>query len=140
MLLYKPVAEVEMCVIPVRMHQFVHFRVQNLYQRPHVRKVAVHRIAVRKVLHHTFHQVAEAGISQALVIENYQKWCHQVAHALHVSYVEVFPYVAISLKKGLVFGQSNLKNIACNWLKYVWYKNKILHSNLNENKETDTQK
>lgn len=88
-----PVTKVEVGVVAVGVHQLVHLRVEDLYERPHVGKVAVHRVAVGEVLHHPLHHVTEAGVGQALVVEDDQEGGDQIAHALHVTDVQVFPDV-----------------------------------------------
>jgi hypothetical protein len=88
-----PVAEVEVGVVAVRVHQLVHLRVEDLDEGAHVGEVAVHGVAVGEVLHHALHQVAEARVGEGLVVEDDQEGRHQVAHALHVADVEVLPHV-----------------------------------------------
>lgn len=82
-----------MGVIPVGMHQLVHLRVEDLNQRAHVGEVTVHGVAVGEVLHHALHQMTEASVGEWFVIEDDQQGRHQVAHALHVAYVEMLPHV-----------------------------------------------
>lgn len=54
----------------------------------------VHCAPVGEVFDHPFHEPAEATVAQRLVVEDYQQGCHQIAHALHVAHVQVFPDVA----------------------------------------------
>lgn len=56
------IAEVEMCVVAMRVHQLVHLGVEDLNQRAHVGEVAVHRVAIGEVLDHALHQVTEARV------------------------------------------------------------------------------
>lgn len=104
------VAEVKVGVVPVGVHELVHFRVQDLYERSHVGEMAVHGVAVREVLDHPLHKVAETGVSYALVVEDDEERSHQIAHPLHVADVEVFPDVAeIITKYSLSFPPSEGK-------------------------------
>lgn len=77
------------------MHQLEHFGVENLNERSHVREMGIHRPSVRKIVPHSIHEVTEACVSYGLLVEDDQQRRHQVAHSLHVAYLQVFPYITV---------------------------------------------
>lgn len=53
----------------------------------------VHCTAIGEVVEHAVHEIAEAAVGERLVVEDNQEWGDQIAHALHVTNILMFPYI-----------------------------------------------
>lgn len=82
-----------MRIIAVRVHQLEQLVVQDLNQGSEVREVGIHGPTIREVGDHALHQVNETTVGQDFVLEDDEKWGHEVTHALHVALVQVLPHI-----------------------------------------------
>lgn len=60
---------------------------------PHVSKVRVHCTPIGEVVKHAVHEIAEAAVGERLIVEDNQQRGDQIAHALHVTNILMFPYI-----------------------------------------------
>lgn len=100
-----------MRIVALSLHQLEDFNVENLHERTHIGKVSVHGTSEGKVVLHALHQLTETAVRKYLcknqhviienaqkvplltIIEDDQKWCHQIAHSLDITHLHVLPHV-----------------------------------------------
>lgn len=89
------IREVKVREIASVVHMLVQVRVQYLNEQSHRREVVVHALALREVASHALHQTLETGVGQALIVEDDEERRNQIAHALNVADLQVFPGVCV---------------------------------------------